>query len=72
MTNQFPNFRRLTAGLLAAPLMAIGLMLPLSVAAAQAEETHIVVTPAAYGATRSVEIRRMEAEAKGSIRWIVA
>lgn len=56
MTNQFPNFRRLTAGLLAAPLMAIGLMLPLSVAAAQAEETHIVVTPAAYGATRSVEI----------------
>ncbi len=56
MINQSPNFRRLTTGLLAAPLLAIALMAPLGMSAALADETHVTVTPAAYGSTRSVEI----------------
>ncbi len=54
MINQFTKFRRRTTGLLIVPLLAIGL---LGAAGATAEETHITIASAAYGATRPVEIQ---------------
>lgn len=56
MINQFTNFRRRTAGLLIAPLLAVGLLVSAGAPATLAEETHITITPAAYGATRKFEI----------------
>jgi pilus assembly protein CpaC len=55
MINQFTMFRRATA-LLAVPLLAIGLLTTAGVTAALAEETHVTITPAAYGSTRAFEI----------------
>ncbi|MBX9635043.1 MAG: pilus assembly protein N-terminal domain-containing protein, partial [Magnetospirillum sp.] len=56
MINQFTKFSRRTAGLLIAPLLAIGLLATAGVTIAPAEETHVTITPAAYGATRKFEI----------------
>lgn len=56
MINQFTKFSRRTAGLLIAPLLAIGLLATSGVTIAPAEETHVTITPAAYGATRKFEI----------------
>ena len=55
MINRFLNFRRCTAGLVA-PLLAIGLLMSAGATVTWAEETHVTVTPAAYGATRKLEI----------------
>jgi hypothetical protein len=52
MINQFTMFRR-AAALLAVPLLAIGLLTTADVPAALAEETHVTITPAAYGSTLS-------------------
>ncbi len=56
MISQFTKFSRRTAGLLIAPLLAIGLLATAGVTIAPAEETHVTITPAAYGATRKFEI----------------
>lgn len=56
MINQFTKFSRRTAGLLIVPLLAIGLLATAGVPVALAEETHVTITPAAYGATRKFEI----------------
>ena len=54
MINQFTTFRRRAAGLAAVPVLALGLLaLP---ATAIAEETHVTISPAAYGATRRFEV----------------
>jgi pilus assembly protein CpaC len=55
MTNQFTTLRRHAAGLLAVPALAFGLALP-AMPAAMAEETHVTISPAAYGATRKFEV----------------
>jgi pilus assembly protein CpaC len=56
MINQFPTFRRRTAGLLAVSALALGLLSMPGIPAAMAEETHVVISPAAYGATRKFEV----------------
>lgn len=56
MINQFTKFRRRTAGLLLVPLLAVGLLMSTVMTAALADETHVTISAAAYGATRPVEI----------------
>ena len=56
MINQFTKFRRRTTGLLIVPLLAIGLLASAGMTAALADETHVTITPAAYGATRKLEV----------------
>lgn len=54
--NQFTTLRRRTAGLLAASALALGLLALPMVPAAMAEETHVTISAAAYGATRKFEV----------------
>ncbi|MET0865832.1 MAG: pilus assembly protein N-terminal domain-containing protein, partial [Nakamurella sp.] len=56
MTHQFTTFRRRAAGLLAVPVLAIGLMGFPATSAAWAEETHVTISPAAYGSTRQLRV----------------
>ena len=56
MINQRTMLRRRTAGLLAVPLLTLGLLALPGPAVAMAEETHVTITPAAYGATRRFEV----------------
>ncbi|MGB3336433.1 MAG: type II and III secretion system protein family protein [Devosia sp.] len=57
MTNLFPTtLRHRTAGLLIVPLLAMGLLTSVGATATLAEETHITIAAAAYGATRPVQI----------------
>ena len=56
MINQFTKLYRRTTGLLVVPLLAIGLMTLPGMTATLADETHVTISPAAYGATRGVEI----------------
>lgn len=56
MINQFTKLYRRTTGLLVVPLLAIGLMTLPGTTATLADETHVTISPAAYGATRQVEI----------------
>ncbi|KRA42253.1 hypothetical protein ASD80_11110 [Devosia sp. Root635] len=55
MINQFTTLSRRTAGLFAVSALAIGLALPL-IPAAMADETHVTISAAAYGATRKFEV----------------
>ena len=56
MINQFTTLHRRIAGLLAVPVLALGLLALPGMSAALAEETHVTITPAAYGATRRFEV----------------
>ena len=56
MINQFTTLHRRIAGLLAVPVLALGLLALPGMPAAMAEETHVTITPAAYGATRRFEV----------------
>lgn len=56
MINQFTKLYRRTTGFLVVPLLAIGLMTLPGTTATLADETHVTISPAAYGATRQVEI----------------
>lgn len=56
MTILFKNLRRHTVGLLAASVLAAGLMAASGSASAMAQETQITISSAAYGATRQVQI----------------
>ncbi|MFN4210288.1 MAG: type II and III secretion system protein family protein [Devosia sp.] len=54
--NQFlPTLRR-RAAVLAAPLLLLGLFAVPAIGTATAQETHISISPAAYGATRKFEV----------------
>ena len=53
MTKFLTKFPRRVAGLLLAPILA---SLPLGIAPAFAEETHLAISSAAYGATRPVSV----------------
>lgn len=55
MIKQFTTLARRSATLLAIPVLALGLP-ALSISPAMAEETHVTVSPAAYGATRKVDV----------------
>lgn len=55
MIQYFP-MRRACAAILAAPLLAISLLAAPDLSAAFADETHIVISAAAYGATRNFEV----------------
>lgn len=57
MINQFTTLRHRTAGLLAVPLLALGLMALPGAPAVMAQETHVTISPAAYGATRKFEVQ---------------
>ena len=56
MTSQFTMLRRRTVGFLAIPALMLGLMVLPGVPAAMAEETHVTISAAAYGATRKFEV----------------
>ena len=56
MIAKFTTLRRRIAGLLAVPVLAAGLMALPGAPAVMADETHVVISPAAYGATRKFEI----------------
>jgi pilus assembly protein CpaC len=56
MINLLTTFPRRAAGMLAAPLLAAGLMASSAIAPVLAQETHVSISPAAYGATRKFEV----------------
>lgn len=55
MNQFFPTLRRRAAAL-AAPLLLLGLFAAPAIGTATAQETHISISPAAYGATRKFEV----------------
>lgn len=56
MINHFTTLARHTATLLAVPVLALSLVALAGASTALAEETHVTISPAAYGATRRFEV----------------
>ena len=56
MTQSHPMFRCRPAGILVIPMLLAGLLATSSLSTVTAQETHIAITAAAYGATRQLEV----------------
>ena len=56
MTQSPPMFRRRPAGMLVIPMLLAGLLATSSLSTVTAQETHVAITAAAYGATRQLEV----------------
>lgn len=56
MTKSHTMYRRRTAGLLAMPMLVAAMLATSGLSSVVAQESHLAITPAAYGATRELQV----------------